>query len=220
MCGTVCRRNSLPIRSSNDGGKPCEPHVCPPLRLTGESHFCTAWNGGYSCWIVAPFQTVAHGKDCGDPRAVGPFERRQPVPYPVKYKKIHIEGGEEKGERSFCVRTLRGVGERGLSPFPFRVLLRQCYSFFGTSHSFAVINATLVGPLTLPSPPVPSYKSELPMRIILWTLRGRGDHHSRTGNSLNRNGTNPWSAVRSLLELGPACFRRSRRTRSWSPARG
>ena len=33
---------------------------------------------------------------------------------------------------------------------------------------------TLVGPLTLPSPADPMYKSDVPMRIILWTLRGRG----------------------------------------------
>ena len=32
------------------------------------------------------------------------------------------------------------------------------------------------------------------MRIILWTLRGRGDHDSRTGNSLNGNGTSELSA--------------------------
>ena len=36
--------------------------------------------------------------------------------------------------------------------------------------------------------PRPQYKIGLPMRIILCTLRGRGDHDGRKGNSLNGNG--------------------------------
>ena len=47
MCGTVCRRNLLPIGPSNDGGKPCG-HAWARLMEEGQP----ALQHGLERWLV------------------------------------------------------------------------------------------------------------------------------------------------------------------------